>query len=94
MDLFRLTYFVGGDESEPDSKWRTNHRFEVYGSGEAICDLYFHLKCLKELHNKGLHESSCPKFIEIKNKDGQNLTEIYKKHGILGVISNTENTFK
>jgi len=92
MDLFRLTYFIA--ISEKDNKWDSSYRYEVYGGAEAICDLYFHLNSLKELKERGIHESACPMFIEIYNKDKINLTEIYKKHGTLGVISNSNNTFK
>lgn len=92
MDLFRLTYFVAG--SEKDDKWLCSNRYEIYGSAEAICNMYFNLNCLKELKEKNIHESACPMFMEIYNKDGRCLTEVYKKQGTLGVSSNSCNTFE
>lgn len=93
MGLFRLTYFVGNDPTE-GAQWLSNNRYEIYGSAEAICDMYFHLSQLKKLKLSGAAESACPMFIEIYNKDGRNLTDIYHRHGTMGVISSECNTFK
>ena len=46
MDLFRLTYFQT-QPSETD-KWKSSDRYELYGSAEAICNLYIQLKNFKK----------------------------------------------
>ena len=75
MDYFRLTYAV----STPDNTdfWKTSRRFEVIGSQQAIFDLWFHLTQLQRLSIEGQHESACPHFLEVRNKDGilQDLTK-------------------
>jgi hypothetical protein len=87
MDLFRLTYFNCSKDTE--SKWTASERFEVYGSGEAICDLYRHL-----IRWNTSTDGCAPRFIEIFNKDGVNLTEEYRLKGDAGVVCNTCNTFR
>ena len=62
MDLFRLTYF--NTSKDVTDKWKATYRFEVYGSGEAICDLYRSLSSLAELT-----DACVPRFLEIYNKD-------------------------
>ncbi len=90
--MFRLTYFVSC--STETDRWNCQDRYEVWGSGEAICNLYYHLCSLSELQKAGKYESACPNFIEIYTKDGLNVTKEYKKHGNMGVISREINTFK
>lgn len=87
MDLFRLTYFQT-QPSETD-KWKSSDRYELYGSAEAICNLYIQLKKLQEA-NVG----SCPNFIDIFNKDGFKLNDAFKEHGLQGLYGNSNNTFK
>ena len=86
MDIFRLTYF--NCSSDTTDQWEATYRYEVYGSGEAICDMYRNLKNLAEKT-----DACVPRFLEIYNKDGVNLTEEYRKRGNPGVIYNTLNTF-
>jgi hypothetical protein len=86
MDIFRLTYFNCSKYTE--SKWDATYRHEIYGSGEAICDMYRNLIRIGEIT-----DGSVPRFIEIYNKDGVNLTEEYKRKGNPGVIYKTCNTF-
>lgn len=92
MDLFRLTYFFCCvDETD---KWRTDHRYEIYGSAEAICNIYLTFKNLEEVAISNSQIGGIPRFIEIYSKDGQILTEQFKKHGLNGLYGNVCNTFK
>ncbi len=89
MDLFRLTYFVGNDSKE--DKWKFNQRFEIWGSAEAIFDVWFHLTELECLFSRKLHYSACPMFIEVYNKDGRKQD---MSSGLNNLIASSSNTFK
>lgn len=90
MDIFRLTYFVSTPH-ETD-KWKSTHRYEVFGSAEAICDLYLHLKKIANIADTIKDLGGVPHFIDMYNKDGLNLNEEFKKHGFMGLRNC--NTFK
>jgi hypothetical protein len=90
--MFRLTYFVGG--SHVTDKWECENRYEVWGSAEAICDLFFHLRALEKLSFGRQHECACPRFIKIWNKDGQDVTGHYHTGGLQAVAATQINTFK
>lgn len=93
MDLFRLTYF--NCSNNETNKWNASYRFEIYGSAEAICDIYLTLKKLGCMDNS-THEDwgAIPRFVEVYNKDGVNLTKELKQNGLMGLYSNSNNTFK
>ncbi len=90
MDIFRLTYFLGSSEKD---KWDCSNRYEVYGSREAIADLYLHFKNLEKFSDEGKYYGyASPRYIDILNKDGQSQLKDFQKHGLWGLSNN--NTFE
>ena len=61
MDLFRLTY--ASATAHATSVYDSDDRYEIFGSRDAIWNLWFQLRSLQQLTDAGLAASACPRFL-------------------------------
>lgn len=71
MDIFRLTYFNCNITEE--DKRKTSERFEIFGSAEAIFNVWFSFKGQEDECKLRNRFFNIPRFVEVFSKEGNKI---------------------